>query len=99
MTAKQLQALLAEDISIEDLILAKNDLKVLDTGFQEIGVESPEWVTDKLSLVSDEIVNRNRAELQKRLRAAKARRAALATPDEKRGALEREIEALEQKLS
>ena len=44
MTAKQLQALLAEDISIEDLILAKNDLKVLDTGFQEIGVESPESV-------------------------------------------------------
>lgn len=98
MTANQLKNLLAEDIVIEDLILAKGNLTVLDAGFQELGIETPEWVTDKLNLVSAEIINRNRAELQRRLKAAKARRAALATVDEKRNALDAEIAALEQKF-
>jgi hypothetical protein len=98
MNAQQLLSLLVDDISIEDLILAKGDLKVLDAGFQELGIDTPEWVTDKLSLVSAEVVSRNKAELMRRLKAARARRMALATPDEKRSKLEQEIAALEQKL-
>lgn len=43
--------------------------------------------------------NRNRAELQRMLRTAKARRAGLTTMEEKRGALDAEIAALEQKLA
>lgn len=98
MNAKQLQNLMADEIAIEDLILAKAALGVLDAGYQELGIETPEWVTDKLILVSNEVVNRNRAELQRRLKAAQARRASLATVDEKRKALDDEIAALKQKL-
>lgn len=98
MNAKQLANILADEVSIEDLILAKDGLSVLDAGFQELQIETPEWITDKLTLVSSEIINRNRAELQRRLKAAKARRAGLATVDEKRAALDAEIAALEQSL-
>lgn len=98
MNAKQLQNLFIDEIAIEDLILAKGQLASLDAGFQDLGVATPEWVSDKLTQVSAEIVNRNRAELQRQLKSAKARRAALATVDEKRASLDAEIAALEQKL-
>lgn len=98
MNAKMLQNLLADEISIDDLILAKAGLDALDAGYQDLGVETPEWVVDKATQVSQEIVNRNRAELQRRLKAAQARRAGLATPEEKRGQLDAEIAALQQKL-
>lgn len=98
MDARYLQKILVDDITIEDLILAEEALKTLDAGFQNLGVSTPEWVTDKLGLVSSEMVQRNRAELQKRLKAAKARRAALATADEKRAKLDAEITALEQQV-
>ena len=98
MKTNYLQNLLVDGISVEDLILAKAALTTLDAGFQELGIETPEWITDKLNLVSAEIISRNRAELQRRLKAAKARRAGLATVDEKRRALDDEIAALEQKF-
>lgn len=98
MNAKQLQGFLVDDICMEDLILAKSALRSLDNGVQEAGIETPEWVTDKMALVTAEITNRNRVELQKRLKAVKARRSALATMDEKRSRLESEISDLEKKL-
>jgi hypothetical protein len=99
MNAKQLQAFLVDDVSIEDLILAKSDLASLDAGYQELGIPSPEWVTDKLGIVSAEIVSRNRAELSRRLKVAKARRTALASVNEKRASVDAEIAALEQQLA
>jgi hypothetical protein len=98
LTAKQLQSLLTDEVQIEDLILAKSALATLDGGYQELGLDTPEWVSDKLTVVSQEIVNRNRAELQRRLKGAEARRAGLATAEEKRGRLDAEIAALKQKL-
>lgn len=98
MNARQLQNLLTDDVALEDLILAKVDLRNLDAGCQEAGVETPEWVVDKLSLVTSEITNRNRVELQRQLKTAKARRSALATMDEKRKAMDATIAGLEAKL-
>jgi len=99
MNARQLKNLLTDGIDLEDLILARADLKALDEGYKETGLDTPEWVMDKLGLVSTEIVNRNRAELARALKNAKARRAALATMDEKRKALDDLITSLDQKLS
>jgi hypothetical protein len=98
VNVKQLRSLLPDDTDVDDLILAKSDLYILDSGYQELGFPTPEWVTDKLVVVTKEIIDRNRNELQRRLKAAKARRATLATPEEKRGLLDAEITALEQKL-
>jgi hypothetical protein len=87
-----------ETADLENLYLAKSVLKLIDQGYQEDGVETPESIMDKLSAVSGEIVNRNRAELQKKLKMAKARRSSLATPDEKRSRLDVEIAKLEAQL-
>jgi hypothetical protein len=95
MKERELQNLLTEDVCIGDLILAQNSLKVLDQGYQGMNVETPEWITDKTILVSDEIQKRLRSERAKKLKTLKARRAQLATPDEKRNLLDQEIAALE----
>ena len=84
--------------TVEELLLARNQLKVVDDGYQELSLVTPEWVTDKMSEISIEITSRVRNELQRRLRAAKARRSALRTADEKRKDLNVEIQELEGKL-
>lgn len=100
MKVRELKNLLTDEtVDIGDLILAQADLQTLDKGFQEAKIDTPEWVIDKLGEVNRAIVDINRAEFQRKLRAAKARRAALATPDEKRKVLDEEIAQLEKKLS
>jgi hypothetical protein len=84
--------------TMEDLYLAKGVLKLIDQGYQEDGVETPEWVIDKINAINGETSMRNRAEIQRRLKAAKARRSAMATLDEKRKAADDEIAALEAKI-
>jgi hypothetical protein len=98
MKVKELKNLLIDNVEIGDLILAKADLKALDSGFQEAGVETEEWVTDQLSLVTEEIVRRNKTELLKRLKMARSRRSAISSVDEKRQKLDIEIEELQKKL-
>lgn len=98
MTAEKLQQLLTDTISIDNLILAKAALTTLAAGYQELGVEAPEWVVDKFTLVSRELVERNRAELERQLKRAMAQRAGLATPDEKRKSLDEQITNLKAKL-
>jgi len=87
-----------DNLEVEALLLAKSQLKAIDDGFQELKVETPEWVIDRLSEVSTEINGRVRATLQKRLRAAISRRSALRTADEKRKDLDAEIAELEAKI-
>jgi precorrin-4 methylase len=72
---------------------------VIDAGFQDLKLDTPEWVVDRLSEIDQEINIRTRNELLKRLRAAKARRSALLSKDERRQNLEAEIADLEGKLA
>jgi hypothetical protein len=88
-----------DTLDIESLLLAKNQLKIIDDGYQELKVETPEWILDRLSEISTEVSLRVRAERMKRLRTAKARRSALRTADEKRTALDAEIKELEAELA
>jgi len=84
--------------SVEDLLLIKQQLKVIDDGFQELGLETPEWVSEKQLIITTEITSRVRAELLRQLKTRKARRSALATADEKRSILDTQITELEKKL-
>lgn len=85
-----------EDIgTVEELLLARNQLKIIDDGYQELKLPTPEWVIDKLGSVSAEITSRVKSELMRRLRAAKARRSSLRTAEEKRNSLDTEITELE----
>lgn len=81
--------------TVADLLLIKSQLRVVDDGFQELKVETPEWITDKLAEVNSEVNTRLKGELLRRLRAAKARRSALRTDTEKREELDQQIAELE----
>ena len=84
---------------VEELILMRSELQVIDVGYQELKLPTPEWVIDKLTAVNREIALRVQGELERRLKAAKARRAALRTADEKRRDLDSEIAELEGMLN
>jgi len=88
-----------ETNGVDDLIMTKVNLQSLDKGYQESGVESPEWIIDGINSLTREITNRNRAQLLGDLKRAKARREAVSTLDEKRKKLDNEIEQLEKKLA
>lgn len=88
-----------EDVdTVEALILARNQLKVIDGGYQELGLETPEWIAEKQLEVAQEITTRVRSELLRRLKMAKARRAAEAPKEEKLGKLDATIADLEKRL-
>lgn len=88
-----------EEIStVEELFLAQNQLRVIDQGYQDLSLTTPDWVIDKLTQTTHEIDTRMRGELQRRLRAAEARRSALKTADEKRKDADAEIAELRAKL-
>ncbi len=88
-----------EDLgTVEALMLARYQLQVIDKGYQELGLETPEWVSDKMLDVEREITFRVKSELQRRLKTSKARRSALATADEKRSSLDADIAELEKRL-
>lgn len=87
-----------EILGVEELFVAQAQLHTIDAGYQELKLDTPEWVTDKMGDIDREITNRMKGELLRRLKAAKARRAALKTPEEKRGELDSEIAQLETML-
>jgi hypothetical protein len=94
----RLEIMVVEDTGTEELFLARKDLRTIDEGYQELNVDAPEWIYDRISEIDFEINTRVRSELQRRLKKAKARRAALATADEKRMILDEEIKQLEGKI-
>jgi hypothetical protein len=93
-----LEGTVVENVRLEELMIAKNQLQIVDAGYQELRMETPEWVTDKLTEVGHEITMRVRNELMRQLKAAKARRSNLMTADEKRSTLDTMIADLENKL-
>ena len=41
--------------SVEELILAQNQLKIIDQGYQDLKLQTPEWIMDKLGETGHEI--------------------------------------------
>ena len=94
-----LKAIVIDTTDVENLMIVKNYLMVIDKEYQNLSLDTPEWVTDKLGEVSREIDSRVKAELTLMLKQAKSRRAALKTADEKRNDLDAQIKTLEGKLT
>ena len=95
----ELMAVGIDNVPVEDLMLVLSDLKSIDKEFQEINVQTPEAVIDKIVEMKNEIKSRNRAELLRRLKEAKARESALETQSEKRKKAKEEITRIEAALS
>ncbi|MFA5584297.1 MAG: hypothetical protein WDA09_08790 [Bacteriovoracaceae bacterium] len=88
-----------ESLNLDSLILGKAELKTLNAGYEELKMDSPDWVLIQLSAIDAEINRRTRDELMRRLKAAEARQAALRTRKEMRESVDAEINELRKRLT
>lgn len=98
-TSKFLKTVAAEDLNMEDLFLAKGSLITIIDGFREQEEDAPEWAVEQLTFIERTISTRLLESRMRRLKTLKAQRAAMGTPEEKRGKLDDSIAALEKKLT
>ncbi len=92
-------SLVPEEVdTVEDLFLIERDLATMDAGFQKLGLETPEWISEKRLTVNNEITSRVRAELLRRLKKDQARYESMAPKEEVRAQLRSNIAELEKKL-
>lgn len=84
--------------TIEELLLAKNQLEVINKGYKDLSLSVPKWVLDKHVAIDEEIRYRIKAELQRKLKIAETRRSQLRTADEKRRDLDAEIAELKKAI-
>jgi hypothetical protein len=88
----------ADRMSIEELVALSAFAKNLQAEFVTYSIDAPAWVSDQSRALSKEIKSRNFENLSAQLKEKKARLEALATPDQKREKLAKEIEDLQAQL-
>jgi len=98
-TVYEIKALDVRSASLEDLVLAHVTLGQVVSGYKDLGVEVPDGLTGLAKDIKREVDERVRSDKDRKLKTMKARRSALATPDEKRARLDEEIAALEKELA
>lgn len=88
------------DVStVEDLILARSQLKILKKGYAEFGLESPEWIADQLEAIGAEMQARSRSELMRQLRTLEAQEAQMKPKAERRAEVQSQISYLKSRLA
>jgi hypothetical protein len=98
MNVNQLKMFLTRDKTIEDMVVARVQLKALAQGYADAKLSVPAWIVEKVSLIDLEIAAAVRAEKMATLAKYEARRSELMTTSEKRNALDAEIAALRASL-
>jgi chromosome segregation ATPase len=88
-----------EGTALEDLVALSSLGRVVQTEFQSLNVEEPEWLNPKLREIRREIQTRQADRIEKLIREKKSRLEALLPAEEKRQALQSEIEKLEKQLA
>lgn len=92
---EKLKSFSATKYTLEDLIALSAFAKALHAEFAVYSAQSPEWLTRALKDVPSAVRERCRAEIERKLSAAKSRRASLKTADERRKEADAEIAELE----
>lgn len=93
---KQLKQFNTISADLEELVEVSALGRAYRAEFETVGADVPEWLDTTLRTVRKEIKVRMGDSIENRLREAKARRASLGTPEEKRQSLDTEIAKLEQ---
>jgi len=99
ITERQLKNFQIDDVSVNDLILAKKAAELLKEGREELSLESESWLDEVIDNIDSEVQRITKADIKRRLAKARARREELKTVSEKRKGLDAEIEALESQLN
>ncbi len=92
---EQLQNLQLERLGLDEAIALSAFARILKAEYEHANAEAPQWLDDRTREIRTEIRDRMRDSVAKRLKEAKARLESLATPEEKRAALRKQIEELE----
>ena len=87
-----------ENATVPELLLSKQDLVMIDQGYQDLGIDTPTEILDKIGDITGEINKKVKDELRRKLKDAEVRYAAIAPLSEKRKALSNTIADLKKKL-
>lgn len=98
MYLQELKSFKVRNNDLDVLVHAHSELTALAKSFDDLKIETPDWLLTKQVEVDDEVKSLMKAERQAALKKLELRRAALATPDEKRQALDAEIAALKSQM-
>lgn len=96
---QNLKSFSADRLSLDELLILRATARNLRSEYDTQVIPVPEWLEDAERRLTRELYLRRQDELEKMLREARQSRAAIATPDEKRGRLDNEISRLEKLLA
>ena len=85
--------------SLDELVLAHLEVSQTIAAYQGLGLDVPERLAGLVKDIKREVDERVRADKERKLKAMRARREALKTPDEKRSGLDAQIAELEKQLA
>lgn len=97
-TLNELKQLTTRALELDELVYWNKEANALAAGFNDIQEPVPEWLAGLQSQLKLEIKVRVHDRKVAALSEARARRAAIATPDEKRAALDARIAELEKEV-
>ena len=86
-------------LTLDELVNQSAAYKALISEYAAYGLDTPDWVSRNLRLVSKEIESKKLDVLERRLASAKARAAALTPEEKKLEAVQAEIAELEAALN
>ena len=96
---QKLRSIAVDRLDVEDCVELLAYGKMVVGEMQSTEIPVPDWLTDSLSTLKNEVKARRRDALEKALRQAKLRQQSMKTLDEKRKDTADEIERLEKLLA
>jgi hypothetical protein len=88
-----------DGVSVDELLALHAFGRGLEGSYKEFQLGTPDWITESLTVLNQEIKAKHRDILSKQLAEAKARRESLRSTEEKRKAVDASIEELEKALN
>ena len=95
MTMERIRAVNVDRIDLDEAVELLAFAKLFDTEFTATGIPVPEFLTDAIGSLKNEIAARQKDARAKRLKQIRAAQAGLRTTEEKRADLAKEAEELE----
>ncbi len=95
MSIDQLKNLQLPRLDLDEAIALSAFARTIKSEYEHVDAEAPVWLDDSIREIRNEIRDRLRDSVQKRLRELYARRDALSTAEEKRAKIAEEIKKLE----
>jgi len=88
----------AENLKIDDLLLAKGSLLVLSNGYEDSLLDTPDWVYNGINTITRQVTSLSEAELEAELRKEEMALEALSTREERREKKQERVALLRKKL-